>query len=214
MLEVFLFINPIGQLCLRSEEALLKIIGETDANIHFKFIPVLNLKNVEHYMQFQQQNSHDLNSRNHVFSTIYEAVLAYKAATFQGGKKSQSFLMQLQQAFREPDMELNNELVLTIAKRVGLDTEMLLEDWHSPLTKQAFDSDQQLSCEMNIQMTPSAVVFNYSKGESESGLLIENCDSYELLKQACCAETTPEQTFQALQKQKSTLSRVALHVIS
>lgn len=153
-------------------------------------------------MQFQQQNSHDLNLRNHVFSTIYEAVLAYKAATFQGGKKSQSFLMQLQQAFREPDMELNNELVLTIAKRVGLDTEMLLEDWHSPLTKQAFDSDQQLSCEMNIQMTPSAVVFNYSKGESESGLLIENCDSYELLKQACCAETTPEQTFQALQKQK------------
>lgn len=214
MLEVFLFINPIGQLCLRSEEALLKIIGETDANIHFKFIPVLNLKNVEHYMQFQQQNSHDLNLRNHVFSTIYEAVLTYKAATFQGGKKSQSFLMQLQQAFREPDMELNNELVLTIAKRVGLDTEMLLEDWHSPLTKQAFDSDQQLSCEMNIQMTPSAVVFNYSKGESESGLLIENCDSYELLKQACCAGTTPEQTFQALQKQKSTLSRVALHVIS
>lgn len=211
---MFLFINPIGQLCLRSEGALLKIIGETDANIHFKFIPVLNLKNVEHYMQFQQQNSHDLNLRNHVFSTIYEAVLAYKAATFQGGKKSQSFLMQLQQAFREPDMELNNELVLTIAKRVGLDTEMLLEDWHSPLTKQAFDSDQQLSCEMNIQMTPSAVVFNYSKGESESGLLIENCDSYELLKQACCAGTTPEQTFQALQKQKSTLSRVALHVIS
>ncbi|MDT3393148.1 MAG: DsbA family protein, partial [Bacillota bacterium] len=37
---MFLFINPIGQLCLRSEEALLKIIGETDANIHFKFIPV------------------------------------------------------------------------------------------------------------------------------------------------------------------------------
>ncbi|QFP79207.1 DsbA family protein [Latilactobacillus graminis] len=214
MLEVFLFINPIGQLCLRSEKALLKIIGETDANIHFKFIPVLNLKNVEHYMQFQKQNSRDLDLRNHVFSTIYEAVLAYKAATFQGSKKSQSFLMQLQQAFQQPeDMVLDNELVLSIAKQVGLDTEMLLEDWHSPLTKEAFDSDQQLSCEMNIQTTPSAVVFNYLKGESESGLLIENCDSYDLLKQACYAETTPEQTYQSLQKQKRNVSRVALHVL-
>ena len=201
---MFLFINPIGQLCLRSEEALLKIIAESnDTNIHFKFIPVLNLKNVEHYMQFQQLNSHDLDLRNQVFSTIYEAVLAYKAATFQGNKKSRAFLMQLQDSFQQFDAPFNADLVMTIANKVGLDPEMLLEDWHSELAKQAFDSDQQLACEMNIQTSPSAVVFNYAKGQGDAGLLIENCDSYDLLKEVCLQQTDAATTYITLKNQQS-----------
>ncbi|WP_235715873.1 DsbA family protein [Latilactobacillus fuchuensis] len=191
---MFLFINPIGQLCLRSEEALIKIIEESgETNIHFKFIPVLNLKNVEHYMHFQQLNSHDLDLRNQVFGTIYQAVLAYKAATFQGNKKSRAFLMCLQESFRQFDAPFNTTLVLSIAEQVGLDTEMLLEDWHSELAKQAFDSDQQLACEMNIQTSPSAVIFNYAKDQNDSGLLIENCASYDLLKESVSNKLTPKQ---------------------
>lgn len=211
---MFLYINPIGQRCLQSEKALLKIIDEADMNIHFKFIPVLNLQNVERYMQFQNLNRRDLDLRNHVFSTIYEAVLAYKAATFQGNKKSQAFLMQLQQVFQQPDTTLDTKLVLEIAEKAHLDTEMLLEDWHSDLTKQVFDSDQQLACEMNIKMTPSAVTFDYSKDDSEAGLLIENCDSYDLLKEVCSQGVSPEDTYQKLQKHKANVTKIAFRVLS
>jgi len=215
LLEVFLFINPIGQLCLRSEEALIKIIEESgETNIHFKFIPVLNLKNVEHYMHFQKLNSHDLDLRNQVFGTIYQAVLAYKAATFQGNKKSRAFLMCLQESFRQFDAPFNTTLVLSIAEKVGLDTEMLLEDWHSELAKQAFDSDQQLACEMNIQTSPSAVVFNYAKGQHDSGLLIENCDSYDLLKEVCSQQTDAETTYETLSRQQSKFTNVAFRVLT
>jgi hypothetical protein len=67
---------------------------------------------------------------------------------------------------------------------------------------------------MNIKMTPSAVAFDYSKDDSEAGLLIENCDSYDLLKEVCSQGVSPEDTYQKLQKHKANVTKIAFRVLS
>lgn len=201
MLEVFLFINPIGQICLKSEEALIRLAKENDYSIKFKFIPLLNLQNISHYMAFHHLNTRDLKLRNSLFKIIYSATLAYKAANCQGNKKGRAFLIALQQ-FACQQTQLTEAHIIQIAKQVHLDMETFTEDWHGSFVKEVFDADQQLACQMNIQTAPSAVIFNYEHDDA-CGMLVEDCDSYEDLKAVC---------------QKITQDRLAkpckLHVIS
>ncbi|KRN28440.1 dithiol-disulfide isomerase [Lactobacillus selangorensis] len=185
MLEIFLFIDPIGRRCLDAERTLLKIVSESDEKIHYRFMPTLNLKVVNNDMIGRSMDIHDLEQHNRTFQLMYRAILDIKAASFQGNKKGRQYLMALQEALTEQGKTYNDALVKELAKQVKLDRDMFLEDRQSDLAKQAFEKDQQLSCEMKITQAPSAVVFNYAKPASEYGLLVENCDSYPLMRDIC-----------------------------
>ncbi|MFT8823327.1 DsbA family protein [Liquorilactobacillus satsumensis] len=46
VLEIYLFINPIGSKCYRSEQNIIKLVDQLSTDVKFRFIPFLNLNTV------------------------------------------------------------------------------------------------------------------------------------------------------------------------
>lgn len=185
MLEVYLFVNPIGENCLAAESSVLKLATARHEKVHYQFLPLVNLNTVERVMDRQQLNSHDLNQRNHVFQTIYHAALDYKAALFQGKRKGQQFLMALQQALNLDHRAYSDDLITSLADQAKLDRTMFQEDRRAKLAQESFESDQRIACEMGIQDHPSAVIFNYDNPDKNYGILVEDCTSFQTLNTIC-----------------------------
>ncbi|MEG0553307.1 MAG: DsbA family protein [Carnobacterium sp.] len=181
--EIYLFINPIGSACYQAEKGLLDFIESSEDKIHFHFIPVHNFKTFSDYMKAKKLPKNDLNSRNRHFFQIYEACLAYAAASMQGKKKGRVFLMKLQHAIAIDNQPFSKKLIYDIALKSNLDIEMFLEDKQSEFAKTAFESDQKVAREMNVLSNPSCVIFN--DHSSNHGLLIEEDINLEMLQVLC-----------------------------
>ncbi|MFD0896644.1 DsbA family protein [Loigolactobacillus binensis] len=185
MLEIYLFVNPLGEHCLEAEHSVLKIAEENQAAVHYQFLPLVNLHTVEDVMRRNNYSLHDLTTRNKIFKTIYAASLDYKAALFQGKRRGQEFLMALQTALNFHHERYTDQLIARLVQDSGLDAEMFNEDRRSKLTSESFEADQRVACEMQIQKHPSAVIYNYADPKQDYGILVEDCHSYEVLKQVC-----------------------------
>ncbi len=185
LLEVYLFVNPIGEHCLAAENSVLELVSARSEKIHYQFLPLVNLNTIKDIMLHQNLDSHNLQLRNQVFQTIYQASLDYKAALFQGKRRGQNFLISLQSALNFDHYSYSTDLIKQLAETNKLDVDMFLEDRQSALAKESFESDQHVACEMNIQTHPSTVIFNYDNPEQDYGILIEDCQSFELLNQVC-----------------------------
>lgn len=179
VLEVYLFVNPLGARCMRSERNIMKLADHLNQKVSFQFVPLLNQQIVEQALA----SSHPtLEQRNACFDTYYQAVLAYKAALFQGKRKGRQFLLNLQSAVITRHEALSEDLTLQAARDCRLDLEMFQEDCQSDLAKQAFQTDQKLAAEMKIEHSSSAVIFNCDV--SQYGLLLNDV-TYEALCDVC-----------------------------
>lgn len=185
VLEIYLFVNPLGEQCLEAERSVLKVAEEHHDTVHYQFLPLVNLHTVEDVMQRNQLNTHDLTIRNQIFQKVYAAALDYKAALFQGKRRGQEFLMDLQAELNFHHERYTDDLIDRLAADNGLDSEMFHEDRRSKLTAESFEADQRIACEMQIQKHPSAVIYNYADPTQDYGIMIEDCASYEVLKQLC-----------------------------
>ena len=181
--EIYLFINPIGSACYQAEKGLLDFIESSEDKIHFHFIPVHNFKTFSDYMKAKKIQKNDLNLRNKHFFQIYEACLAYAAASMQGKKKGRVFLMKLQHAIAIDDQPFSEKLIYDIALKSNLDIEMFSEDKQSEFAKTAFESDQKVAREMHVLSNPSCVIFNDQS--SNHGVLIEEDINLEMLQALC-----------------------------
>ncbi|HIW71919.1 MAG TPA: DsbA family protein [Candidatus Levilactobacillus faecigallinarum] len=179
MLEVYLFVNPLGARCMRSEQNIMKLADHLNSKVSFQFVPLLNQQIVERALA----SSHPtLTQRNACFKTYYQAILAYKAALFQGKRKGRQFLLNMQDAVVSEHQSLSQDLTLDLAKQCHLDMDMFQEDCSSDLAKQAFQTDQKLAAEMKIEQPSSAVIFNCDV--SQYGLLLNDV-TYEALCDVC-----------------------------
>ncbi|WP_051912497.1 DsbA family protein [Carnobacterium funditum] len=181
--EIYLFINPIGSACYQAEKGLLDFIESNEKKIHFHFIPVHNFKTFSDYMKAKKLPKNDLDLRNKHFFQIYEACLAYAAASMQGKKKGRIFLMALQQAIAIDNQPFSQKLVYETALKSNLDIPMFSEDKQSEFAKTAFEADQKVAREMHVLSNPSCVVFNDQS--SNHGLLIEEDINFETLQALC-----------------------------
>lgn len=179
MLEVYLFVNPLGIRCMQSERNIMRLADHLNSKVSFQFVPLLNQQIVEQALTSKHPS---LAERNACFKTYYQAILAYKAALFQGRRKGRHFLLKLQTAIVHQQHPFSSELTLELAKACHLDLEMFQEDWASDLAKQAFQTDQKLAAEMKIQQDSSAVIFNCDV--SQYGLLLNDV-TYEALCDVC-----------------------------
>lgn len=179
MLEIHLFVNPLGHRCVQCERDLLRVDVQLNNTVNFQFIPLMNMQTID-------KTLHDY--RNHVFSqqkvanTTYSVILDYKAALFQGRKRGRMFLLDIQKALLEEHADYNVELVQRLVKEAKLDLEMFMEDRQSSLAKQCFKKDQRLANQMGITDSATAIVVNTSN--PEYGTLVTNCD-YDSLVDAC-----------------------------
>jgi hypothetical protein len=183
VLELYLFINPIGSSCFNSELNILKLAENLRGRLKFRFIPFLNLKMVSSMMAEHSLPLNDLELRNQLFKKAYQASLDYKAALFQGKKKGRKFLLNLQQQIFESNNLYCDQLVKQIAINSQLDWKMFAADRHSEFTANSFQQDLKMAAEMNVQDYPTIVIYNL-KG-IDCGVSLARCDSYNLLEDLC-----------------------------
>lgn len=189
MIEIYLFVNPLGGVCLDIEKDILHLVETENKKIQFRFIPLLNMRTINHLLSLFNVPSNDIQKRNELFETIYSAALDYKAAQLQGKKKGRQLLIGLQNAVAKNKIPYSPELSERLFVEAGGDLEMYRIDRQSDFVKESFQTDQQIAGEMGIEKHPSAVVYNYAC-ERDYGVLVEDCDSMEEIKQLC--ETTDE----------------------
>lgn len=181
MLEIHLFVNPLGMRCFRCENDVLRVDHELNTKINYQFVPLFNMQTIDDTLQLYGLNSCDLQVRQHVSNTIFQVILDYKAALFQGRKRGRRYLLQLQTAIVQEHIDYSTQLVKQVADKAQLDLEMFMEDRQSKLARQAFQEDQRMAAELGVTQTATAVVFDTD--QSDYGYLIADFD-YETLIQA------------------------------
>ena len=115
MLELHLFVNPLGMRCLRCEKDVLKIDRDLNTKISYQFVPLFNMKTIDSTLKYYHLNPHDLAARQQVSKTLNQIILDYKAALFQGRKRGRHYLLQLQSALINQGLDYNDELINKIA---------------------------------------------------------------------------------------------------
>ena len=181
MLEMYLFINPLGAKCYEAEQNILKLAEESPQKFQIRFIPLLNLQSVTKVMSVMNVSGNTLQLRNKVSQILYNAVLDYKAALFQGRKRGHDFLLNVQRQLYVEHKKYSEEVVIRAAKESKLDLATFEHDRRSKLAVESFREDQRLAAEMNVNTPPSMVVYNLDYLECE--VSVENCTSLSSLEE-------------------------------
>lgn len=176
--ELYLFINPLGYPCYKSQVEVLKMIEMLASEVDLHILPLLNQKIIERFMAQRGLDQRDLQMRNNLFQTIYKASIAYKSACIQGKRIGREFLFELQRTSMSEFLSMDEEKLYEVAHKVGLDFETFLSDYRSDFTRQLFLKDQQIANELLVELSPSVVIFEYFSGEGR--LVTDNiltCDN-------------------------------------
>jgi predicted DsbA family dithiol-disulfide isomerase len=184
MIEIYLFVNPLGDVCLDIEKKILNFVKAENKKIQFRFIPLLNMKTINNLMERKNISKYDIDRRNQLFEDIYSASLDYKAAQLQGKKKGRSLLIGLQNAVACEGRRYSPQLAEELLIEAGGDIDMYRTDRQSAFVKESFQTDQQIAREMGIEKHPTAVVYNYAC-ERDFGVLVEDCNSIEEIRRLC-----------------------------
>lgn len=202
MLELHLFVNPLGMRCLRCEKDVLRIDHDLNTKLSYQFVPLFNMKTINNTIDLYHLNSHDLLTRQKVSATLNQVILDYQAALFQGRKKGRRYLLLLQSAMIKHNLNYTEKLVEELATNSHLDCEMFYEDRQSQLAKKAFREDQRIANDLGVSETATAVVFNTS--DTDYGLMIPNFDYDTLIAAFSKGELTKNTTLRDLAKHYQT----------
>lgn len=165
VIEIFLFIDPLGNQCFKSVKMLSHVLEEREENIVFRIIPIVNAHKIRRAVDrcdFFKEEGGLLERQNHLYMNTYRAALAFNAATMQGKQKGKELLDLLQEKVVHEKRVFSLQLLLEVIQQIDVDREMFIEDFHSELAKRCFRRDQQLAAEMGIHSTPSCVVIHTS----------------------------------------------------
>ncbi|OJG75231.1 dithiol-disulfide isomerase [Enterococcus quebecensis] len=168
------------------------MVETENKKIQFRFIPLVNMRTINHLIKLFDIPSHDIEQRNQLFEDVYSAALDYKAAQLQGKKKGRHLLLGLQQSVAVDNLPYSSELAEKLVVEAGGDLDMFKADRESDFVKESFQTDQQIAREMGIVKHPSAVVYNYTC-DRDFGVLVEDCESMDEIKKLC---ETSEDTLQ------------------
>lgn len=167
MFELYLFINPLGQKCLKSEYDLMQVYQQISENIDVHILPFNNVGISQTFFEQMCIENPNLAARNEIFQKIYLASLAYKAAKMQSKKTGREFLLALQESFSGAVGDFNRENMIDVAKTVLLDIDVFLSDLDSDLVKKLYLKDQSIAHEMNVVQTPTLVIYEHQTASAE-----------------------------------------------
>ncbi|QLL70364.1 DsbA family protein [Lactobacillus sp. 3B(2020)] len=178
MIEIHLFVNPLGMKCYRCEQDVMRIEHDLEqTKFNYQFIPLINLYTIQDTLHRYGLSA---NHQQKISELLYQISLDFKAALFQGGKRGRKYLLQLQTELINHQQSYSFELATKIADNVGLDLEMFLTDRKSSLARKAFLADQKMANELKVIRTATAVVFDTN--EPEYGVMINDFDYDSLLE--------------------------------
>ncbi|MBP1047728.1 DsbA family protein [Enterococcus sp. BWM-S5] len=189
MIEIYLFVNPLGKICLSIERDILKFAQAESKKIQLRLIPLVNMNTIKNLLKVHEISSTDITGRNKLFENTYSAALDFKAAQLQGKKKGRHILLNLQQMIAEDNIPYSTDLAEKLIVEAGGDLEMFQADRNSSFVKDSFQIDQQIAREMGVSKHPSAVIYNYAC-DRDFGVLVEECLTIEHVMRLC--ETSEE----------------------
>lgn len=169
--ELYLFINPIGFNCYQCEQEILSFMQDSEYKVHIHFVTFHNFNTVTQHMRRLHLNEHDIDLRNELYESIYDASLAYKAALLQGKKLGRAFLVTLQNYISVQKRAYSKALLDLVIHEVGLDAKLFYEDKSSSKVKEDYENDQRIAHEMNIEQVPTLVLF--TNEEDSDGLKMD-----------------------------------------
>lgn len=171
MIEIYVFVNPLGHKCLSIEKQIMELAQQLDRKVHFRFVPIVNIRTVREKMKMQNQDVADIDLVNRTFEENYSMALDVKAVQLQGRKKGRMFLTNMQEAVNCHERNYSQTLVMEALKKIGADIDLFKKDRQNKLIHRAFVNDQQLAHEMHIRHVPSAVVYDFA--HNGDGYLID-----------------------------------------
>lgn len=180
MLDVYLFVTPWGEQCMQSEKVMMDFVHNVDQKVSFQIIPMLNMQIVQNYLHSEANTSYQ--SYNELSEDMYHVILDYKAALFQCKRHGRNFLKLIQKEITTKNIRYSKNLGTKIGQIANLDMEMFEADRRSQLAQDSFKADQQTASEMNVLVSPSAVIFN-DDGD-DCGILVEDFND-SILQQIC-----------------------------
>ncbi|UUX34180.1 DsbA family protein [Fundicoccus culcitae] len=172
MFEFYLFVNPLGRKSYFSEQEVNATIEMISSKVDLHIVCFHKQRIVTDYIKQLNLDLTDLNTRNHIYRIVYHASLAAKAASMQGKRKGRLFLMKMQQRIDNQIDRYNEDFIKQIAKEVGLDVDVFMEDINSDYVRELYINDQKIATSMNVQKTPSLVIFEPIS--SNIGYMIED----------------------------------------
>lgn len=182
MLEVFLFVNPVGMRCREAEAAVTRLSEETDIQIDLHFVLLLNFQVIDQYMQRLGFDPLDLALRNRLFDAAYQVALDYQAAQYQGNLKARTLLMAEQEMFTDGCYDYDLAFAQACVKGYGLNWETFQADRREAAN--GFIADQNIAQEMGVEQTPCAVLFDTTQPQAP-GVRLGNLGNYERFKSVC-----------------------------
>lgn len=187
MLDMYLFINPLGSTCYHTEQNILKLGDSLNEKINFNFVPLMNFKNINDVMCRMNIPLNNVDIRNRLSENIYHSSIDFKAASFQGKKKGRNFLLNVQQLVVNDQKDYNFETIKLAAQKSGLDWDIFEQDRHSKLAIEAFKQDQELATEMNVTEHPTIVVYDCS-ANNNSAYSFSGCESLDEIKKVLLSQ--------------------------
>ncbi|UOQ46509.1 DsbA family protein [Halobacillus salinarum] len=193
-IEMYVFIDPLCPECWSLEPFLKKLIIEYGR--FFTLRPIISGKlaslqqnRVEKPEKLKKVWDHtasrtgmccdgDVWLENPISSPLLTA-LAVKAAELQGKKAGMRFLRKVQEfVFLEKQNVSDRDVLIDCANKSRLDVNEFKKDLQSEAAKRALQCDLKLTHEMEVETTPTLVIFNGS--EDDAGLKITGLYSYEV----------------------------------
>lgn len=189
MIEIYLFVNPLGRICLSVEREILAFAQTENKKIQLRLIPLVNMKTIDLLLKVHGIHPSDIKGRNQLFETTYSAALDFKTAQLQGKKKGRHIILNLQSMIAEKGVSYSPALAEHLIVDAGGDLEMFKNDRKSSFVKESFQIDQQIAREMGVTQHPSAVIYNYAC-DRDYGVLVKGTISIQQIKRLC--ETSEE----------------------
>ena len=75
MLEIHLFVNPLGMRCFRCENDVLRLDQNLRTKISYQFIPVFNMQTITDTIRLYHLDACNLTVRQEVSKVLYQVIL-------------------------------------------------------------------------------------------------------------------------------------------
>lgn len=188
MLEIFLFVNPLGAQCRQAEAAVLRLQQEATPKVDLHIAMLLNFQVITELMIESDLDPKDLMLRNQINACAYQVALDFKAARLQGNQKARQLLLGKQEMFMDGNYTYDPAFAMALVNGYGLNVKAFEEDRARIAQSPCIEADQRLAQEMGVTAAPDVVVFDTT--QQNAGVRLGNARNYQRLKALCQKLTT------------------------
>jgi predicted DsbA family dithiol-disulfide isomerase len=183
LLEMFLFVNPLGAQCRQAEAAVFRLQQESRQKVDLHVAMLLNFQVITDILTHHHQDPKDLNLRNLVNDAAYQVALDFKAAQLQGNQKARQLLLGEQEMFNDGNFTYDPAFAMALVSGYHLNQVAFLDDRQRLATTRCLDSDQHMAQEMGVTQAPDVIVFDTAS--LDAGVKLGNTRNYQRLKAVC-----------------------------